>query len=142
MASWRRVLAVLGGVTAVAVLFAELFYPYNKDVGQIVWSWIVDPAVVIVMGLIVLVNVRASLRIRGGSGDHRAQMPRDVITTLVAIVWVRFLLQYADQIAPDHDATSGLWGHLSALAIVILTFEAIVLWRSSKRGSAGGSGSN
>ena len=139
MVPWRRVLAVLGGITAVAVLFAELFYPYNKDVGQIIWSWIVDPAVVVVMGLIVLVNVRASLRIRSQDGDHRTQMPRDVITALVAIVWVRFLLQYADQIAPDHEATSGLWGHLSALAIVILVFEAISLWRSAGRESAGGS---
>ena len=139
MVPWRRVLAGLGGITAVAVLFAELYYPYNKEAGQIIWSWIVDPAVVVVMGLIVLVNVRASLRVRGGAGDHGTQMPRDVITALVAIVWVRFLLQYADQIAPDHEATSGLWGHLSALAIVILVFEAISLWRSAGRESAGGS---
>ncbi len=140
MVAWRRVLVVLGGITAVAVLFAELFYPYNKDVGQIIWSWIVDPAVVAVMGLIVLVNVRASLRIRSRAGDHRTQMPRDVVTALVALVWVRFLLQYADQIAPDHGATSGLWGHLSALAIVILAFEAISLWRSTGQKSLGGSG--
>ena len=139
MVPWRRVLAVLGGITAVAVLFAELYYPYNKEAGQIIWSWIVDPAVVVVMGLIVMVNVRASLRVRSGAGDHGTQMPRDVITALVAIVWVRFLLQYADQIAPDHEATSGLWGHLSALAIVILVFEAISLWRSAGRESAGGS---
>ena len=140
MVPWQRVLAVLGGVTAVAVLFAELYYPYNKEAGQIIWSWVVDPAVVIVMGLIVLVNVRASLRIRSGAGGHWPQMPRDVITGLVALVWVRFLLQYADQIAPDHEATSGLWGHLSALAIVMLAFEAISLWRSARQESRGGSG--
>ena len=140
MVPWRSVLAILGGVTSAAVLYAELYYPYNKEVGQVIWSWIVDPAVVIVMGLIVLVNVRASLRIRSGAGDHRTQMPRDVITALVAIVWVRFLLQYADQIAPDHEATSGLWGHLSALAIVILAFEATSLWRSAGQERRGGSG--
>ena len=140
MIPWRKVLAALGGVTAAAVLGNELYYPYDKEISQIIWSWIVDPAVVIVMGLMVLVNVRASLRIRSGGGDHRMQMPRDVITALVALVWVRFILQYADQIAPDHQATSGLWDHLSALAIVILAFEAICLWRSSNQLSRGGSG--
>ena len=34
-------------------------------------------------------------------------------------------MQYADQIAPNQEPTSGLWGHLTALAIVILAFEAI-----------------
>ena len=36
--------------------------------------------------------------------------PGDVVTVLVAVVWVRFLMQYNDKIAPDHEATSGLWG--------------------------------
>ena len=60
-------------------------------------------------------------------------MAPDVVTALVAIVGVRFLMQYADKIAPDHEATSGLWGHLTALTIVILVFEAISLWRSASR---------
>ena len=80
-----------------------------------------------------------SLRIRGKAGNHLAQWPRDVVTALVAIVWVRFLMQYADKIAPDHEATAGLWGHLTALAIVILAFEAISLWRSDRQDGYGGS---
>ncbi len=133
MASWRRVLAVLGGVTCVAVLANELFYPYNKPASQFLWDYIVDPAALIVIALNIFVNVRESLRIRIGVGSHLEQWPRDVVTTLVAIVWVRFLMQYADKIAPEHEATSGLWGHLTALAIVILAFEAIALWRSADR---------
>ncbi len=105
MKSWRKSLAVLGGITAVAVL----------------------------------VNVGDSLRIRGKAGNHLAQWLRDVVTALVAIVWVRFLMQYADKIAPDHEATAGLWGHLTALAIVILAFEAISLWRSDRQEGYGGS---
>ena len=53
---------------------------------------------------------------------------------------VRFLMQYADKIAPDHEATSGLWGHLTALVIVILVFEAISLWRSAGRAGQGSPG--
>ena len=133
MVSWRRALAVAGGITCVGVLANELFYPYNKPASQFIWDYIADPAAILVIGLFILVNVRDSLRVRAGVGDHLAQWPRDVVTALVAIIWVRFLMQYADKIAPDHEATSGLWGHLTALAIVILAFEAIALWRSADR---------
>lgn len=133
MNSWRKWLAVIGGITAIAVLLTELYWPYNKEVGQFLWDYIVDPAALVVIGLNILVNVRDSLKIRDGQGSHLTQMPRDVVTVLVAAVWVRFLMQYADKIAPDHEATSGLWGHLTALAIVILAFEAISLWRSANR---------
>lgn len=136
MKSWRKWLAILGGITAIAVLLTELYWPYNKEVGQFLWDYIVDPAALAVIGLNVLVNVRDSLRIRNREGSHLTQMPRDVVTVLVAVVWVRFLMQYADKIAPDHEATSGLWGHLTALAIVILAFEAISLWRSADREDA------
>ena len=133
MKSWRKWLAILGGVTAVAVLLTELYWPYNKEVGQFLWDYIVDPVALAVIGLNILVNVCDSLRIRNLEGSYLTQMPRDVVTVLVAIVWVRFLMQYADKIAPDHEATAGLWGHLTALAIVILAFEAISLWRSADR---------
>ncbi len=139
MVPWRRVLAVLGGITAIGVLANELYYPYDKEASQFIWDYIADPAALVVIVLNVLVNVADSLRIRARAGNHLAQWPRDVVTTLVAIVWVRFLMQYADKIAPDHEATAGLWGHLTALAIVILAFEAISLWRSAGREDHGGS---
>ena len=135
MVPWRRILAVVGGIAAVAVLATELYWPYNKELGQFFWDYLVDPVALIVIGINILVNIGDSLRIRGGSGNHLPQWPRDVVTVLVAIVWVRFLMQYNDKIAPDHEATSGLWGHLTALAIVILAFEAISMWRSSGRRS-------
>lgn len=52
---------------------------------------------------------------------------------LVAIIWVRFLKQYADKIAPDHEANLGLLTYLTAIAIVMLAFKAIALWRSADR---------
>ena len=137
MTSWRKILSVIGGITAAVTLATELYWPYNKEVGQFIWDYIADPAIIIVIALNVLVNVRDSLRTRNQAGGHLAQWPRDVVTALVAIVGVRFLMQYADKIAPGHEATSGLWGHLTALTIVILVFEAISLWRSAGQGSPG-----
>ena len=51
MGPWRKLLAVLGGIAAVAALSNNLYYPYNKDVSQFIWSYIVDP-VVLIMGII------------------------------------------------------------------------------------------
>ena len=137
MNSWRRPLAVLGGITAAAGLATELYWPYDKTTGQFIWDYIADPAILIVIALNILVNVADSLRNRDLPGNHLSQLPRDIITALVAIVWVRFLMQYADKIAPNHEATSGLWGHLTALAIIILAFEAISLWRSNRTPAPG-----
>ena len=133
MTFWRKILSVIGGITAAVTLANELYWPYSKEVSQFIWDYIADPAIIIVIALNVLVNVRDSLRTRSQAGGHLDQWPRDVVTALVAIVGVRFLMQYADKIAPDHEATSGLWGHLTALTIVILVFEAISLWRSAGR---------
>ena len=36
MKSWRKSLAVLGGITAVAVLLNELYYPNNKEVSHFI----------------------------------------------------------------------------------------------------------
>ena len=140
MTFWRKILSVIGGITAAVTLANELYWPYNKEVGQFIWDYIADPAIITVIALNVLVNVRDSLRTRSQAGGHLAQWPRDVVTALVAIVGVRFLMQHADKIAPDHEATSGLWGHLTALAIVILVFEAISLWRSAGRAGQGSPG--
>ncbi len=133
MATWRGRLAIVGGATALLVLLNELYFPYNRSASQFIWDWIADPLAIVVIALMIVVNVRDSLAVRNGPGDHLAQLPRDVITALVAVIWVRFLMQYADKIAPDHEPTSGLWGHLTALAIVILVFEALSLWRSARR---------
>ena len=73
------------------------------------WDYIADPAALIIIDLNVLVNVCDSLKIRSQSGNLLTQWPRDAITALVAIVWVRHLMQYGDKIALNHEATAGLW---------------------------------
>ena len=69
MVPWRRILAVVGGIAAVAVLATELYWPYNKELGQFFWDYLVDPVALIVIGINILVNIGDSLRIRGGSGN-------------------------------------------------------------------------
>ena len=56
------------------------------------------------------------LRIRRNGGSHLAQLPRDVITALVAMVNIRYLLQYMAKMDPDRDPVFALWDYLIAIA--------------------------
>ena len=76
MTFWRKILSVIGGITASVTLANELYWPYNKEVAQFIWDYIADPAIITVIALNVLVNVRDSLRTRSQAGGHLTQWPR------------------------------------------------------------------
>ena len=46
MTFWRKILSVIGGITAAVTLATELYWPYNKEVGQFIWDYIADPAII------------------------------------------------------------------------------------------------
>ena len=129
----RRVLAVLCGVTAVLMVANVLYSAADPDTALILWNFLIDPAVLVFLGIAILIHVRDSLRVRNEAGPHPTQLPRDVVTALEAVVLVRFLLQYVYSLSPNLEPTPNLWEHLDALLIVILAFEAIALQRSAER---------
>lgn len=129
----RRVLAVLCGITAVLMVANVLYSAADPDTALMIWNFVVDPAVLLFLGIAIVIHVRDSLQVRNEAGPHPAQLPRDVVTALEAVVLVRFLLQYVYSLSPNLEPTPNLWEHLDALLIVILAFEAIALWRSAER---------
>ena len=129
----RRVLAVLCGITAVLMVANVLYSAADPDTALILWNFLIDPAVLVFLGIAILMHVRESLQVRNEAGPHPTQLPRDVVTALEAVVLVRFLLQYVYSLSPNLEPTPNLWEHLDALLIVILAFEAIALWRSAGR---------
>ena len=129
----RRVLAVFCGITAVLMVANVLYSAADPDTALILWNFLIDPAVLVFLGIAILIHVRDSLQVRNEVGPHPTQLPRDVVTALEAVVLVRFLLQYVYSLSPNLEPTPNLWEHLDALLIVILAFEAIVLQRSAGR---------
>lgn len=129
----RRVLAVFCGITAVLMVANVLYSAADPDTALILWNFLIDPAVLVFLGIAILMHVRDSLQVRNEAGPHPTQLPRDVVTALEAVVLVRFLLQYVYSLSPNLEPTPNLWEHLDALLIVILAFEAIALWRSAER---------
>ena len=129
----RRVLAVFCGITAVLMVANVLYSAADPDTALILWNFLIDPAVLVFLGIAILMHVRDSLQVRNEAGPHPTQLPRDVVTALEAVVLVRFLLQYVYSLSPNLEPTPNLWEHLDALLIVILAFEAIALRRSAER---------
>ena len=70
MRMWRKSLSLLCGLTALTVAGNWLFFAVNQEASQVIWDWIADPAVLVLLGLTVLVNVTDSLQVRNNPGTH------------------------------------------------------------------------
>ena len=132
MTSWRKGLALLCVIAAALLLAATIVYVFDEDLAQVIYDYAADPGVIVVLALVVLVNAIDSLRIRRNGGSHLAQLPRDVITALVAMVDIRYLLQYMEKMDPDRDPVLAFWDYLISIVLVVLVFEAISLWRAAR----------
>ena len=137
MLVWRRGLSVLCIIAAVLLLTATVVFVFDEDAAHVIFDYAADPGVILVLALVVLVNAVDSVRIRSRGGAHLSQLPRDVITALVAMVDVRYLLQYMAKMDPDRDPIFALWDYLISIALVALIFEAISLWRAADRNKDG-----
>ena len=128
----------LGGIAllvGLAVLLNYYFFLANEAVGQVIWN-ILDPLVVIVLGVATLLNVADSLRIRGVSGGHLGQLPRDVVTALAAATTLFYLHNYLLQLIVGVDAAEQwIWHFIVPAAVILLAIEGISLWRSGSRGT-------
>ena len=133
MVLWRRGLAILCAMVALVVIGNSFIFAFEEEAGRFIWDYIADPLVIVVLFVVTVVNVMDSLLIRMSDDSHLTQLPRDLITALVAIVGFRYLLQYLAKMGPTSDPVADLWGHLVSIVIVVLFFEAISLWRSDSR---------
>ena len=133
MISWRRGLAVLCVVSVLLLITGNIVWQFNEDAAGKVFNYAADPGVLASLTLVTLANVMHSLRVRNEGGSHLAQLPRDVITALVAMFALRYLLQFVQEMHPDRDPVGWLWDYLASIAVVVLAFEAISLWRAAGR---------
>ncbi len=133
MRMWRKGLSLLCGLTALTVAGNWLFFAVDQEASQVIWDYVADPAVLVLLTLTVLVNLRDSLQARNKPGTQLTQLPRDVITALEAMVGFRYLLQYVAKMAADLEPVDGLWEYLDSIVVIILVAEAIALWRSARQ---------
>ena len=89
MISWRRGLAVLCVVSGLLLIAGNVVWQFNEEAAGRVFNYAADPGVLASLALVTLANVTESLRVRNKDGSHLAQLPRDVITALVAMFAVR-----------------------------------------------------
>ena len=133
MLVWRRGLSVLCIIAAALLLAATVVFVFDEEAAHVIFDYAADPGVIFVLALVVLVNVVDSVRIRSRGGARLSQLPRDVITALVAMVDIRYLLQYMAKMDPDRDPVFALWDYLISITLVVLVFEAVSMWRAAGR---------
>ena len=61
---WRKGLSLLCGLTALTVAGNWLFFAINQEASQVIWDYVADPAVLVLLALTILVNLRDSLQAR------------------------------------------------------------------------------
>ena len=119
------VLALLAGLVMLCAHFVAVAYSLPTALWHVVAIIVIVP-----MALTVLLNVADSLRARRDPSAHLRQLPRDVITVVVAFVLIMFVRNYLLFAVPHAEVNSDLWTYLDPAAVVILAWEGIALLRS------------
>ena len=126
----------LGGIAllvGLAVVLNYYFFIANGPGGQAIWN-IIDPLIVIVLAIATLVNIADSLRVRDAGGGHLGQLPRDVVTALVAATAMFYLHNYLVKVIQGVDvANVWIWHFIIPPTVILLAIEGISLLRSGNR---------
>ena len=56
MVSWRRGLAVLCVMVALAVIGNSFIFAFQREAGQFIWDYIADPLVIMVLFVVTIVK--------------------------------------------------------------------------------------
>lgn len=123
---------VCGGVTFAFNYYFVLASESLRESIQVVWDYIVDPLVLVTLVLILVVNVRRSLRMHD-MGTGRENLHMDIFTMAVGFTSSLYLYNYLSKFGPT-GASNVMWTFLVAAVFVIMPVSAIAYWRQSKRG--------
>lgn len=132
----RKILAAAALIVGAMACFNFFFFALNSVAGQVIWN-IIDPLIVLVLAAISLINIAESVRIRRGM--HAAgQLPRDLLTALVAMTAMFYLHNYLLKLAFGASAANAwIWHFIVPPVVVMLVFEGIsLLMRNAKPGDA------
>ena len=149
----RKILASAALIVGAATCFNFFFFALSSVAGQVIWN-IIDPIIVLVLAAITLINIAESVRIRRGlhargapsrspaegSRPQAAQLPRDLLTALVAVTVMFYLHNYLLKLAFGASAANAwIWHLIVPPVVVMLVFEGIsLLLRNAKQRDAEG----
>ena len=114
------------------MFFFYYYSPFNVDFVQTIWDYAIDPVILATFILIVIVNVRASLKLHDeGMGLQR--LPMDIFTMAAGFTGALYMHNYVLKFAESFEPSAALWDVLAAAVIVIMPVSGIGYWRQAKR---------
>ena len=106
------------------MLFFYYYSPFNVDFVQTLWDYAIDPVILATFILIVVVNVRASMKPHNeGMGVQR--LPMDVFTMAAGFTGALYMHNYVLKFAGAFEPSAVLWD-------VLCPYPASY-WRQAKR---------
>ena len=114
------------------MFFFYYYSPFNVDFVQTLWDYAIDPVILATFILIVIVNVRASMKPHNeGMGVQR--LPMDIFTMAAGFTGALYMHSYVLKFAGLFEPSAALWDVLAAAVIVIMPVSGIGYWRQAKR---------
>ena len=106
--------------------------PFNVDFVQTLWDYAIDPVILATFILIVIVNVRASLKLHDeGMGVQR--LPMDIFTMAAGFTGALYMHNHVLKFTGSFEPSAALWDVLAAAVIVIMPVSGISYWPQAKR---------
>ena len=125
-----RLVSLLCLLDAVILLFFNTYFPLNPDGVQPLWDYVIDPITLIVIGVVVALNIRASIRAHGALLEIRV-LPVDLFIMFTGYVGVVYLHNYVLKFSERFDPRPIIWDLFTPAVIVIMTISAIMFWRQA-----------
>lgn len=120
-----RLVSVLCLVDAIVLLFFNTYFPLNPDRVQPLWDYVIDPATLAILALVICLNLRSSIQAR----KERHPLPADLFLMLTGYVAVIYLHNYALKFSDRFDPRPIIWDLFTPAVIVLMTVSAIVFWQ-------------
>ena len=128
MAISFRLVSVLCLLDAAVLLFFNTYFPLNPDGVQPLWDYVIDPATLVILALVIYLNIRTSIQAHQ-SRKERHPLPADLFLMFTGFVAVIYLHNYVLKFSDRLDARPIIWDLFTPAVIIVMTVSAIVFWQ-------------
>ena len=128
MAVPYRLVSVLCILDVVVLLVFNTYFPLNPDGVQPLWDYVIDPATLLILALVIALNVRSSIQAHRARNE-RHPLPADLFLMFTGYVAIIYLHNYVLKFSDRFDPRPIVWDLFTPAVVVIMTVSAITFWQ-------------
>ena len=128
MAVPYRLVSVLCILDAIVLLVFNSYFPLNPDGVQPLWDYVIDPATLLILALVIALNVRSSIQAHRARKE-RHPLPADLFLMFTGYAAIIYLHNYVLKFSERFDPRPIVWDLFTPAVVVIMTVSAIMFWQ-------------